>query len=209
MNRYGVVAPSHMTYENLRNMNSEENFENTLTYSIDGLANWSESIPLWIRSITELQLPVIWMVSDWSFNNVDIYELAKLKENQLFLPGARGTKNNITPELRTVENARFLVQHTLRVIDYIISEFPNIKLVFWCLYMRTKCRKSVTYPEDCGYDAMRRRYPRNAVDIDSYLRNGVSFEDCISDEGGHPNSFGYSLLREIFERKTAREFGSS
>lgn len=208
--KYGVVAPSHMATDLLLLQKSDVLFEDVLIYNIHGLANWSQSIPVWIKSITENNLPAIWMVSDVFFNNKDIHKLREMEEGKLFLPGARGEPKNIVSELRTIDNCRFLSNHTMKVIDYLISIFPEIKLCFWCLYMRTKCRSSDTYPIDHNYEAMRLRYPKNTIDIDWYLqRAGIRFEDCIKDEGGHPNRIGYLLLREMFARETGTECDSS
>ena len=185
-------------------------FESVRIYSINGLANWSHSIALWIEEIIKKDLPVIWMVSDVFLNNKDIDELRKLDEGRLFLPGARGEPYNIDQKLRTIENCRFLSNHTTKVIDHLISRFPQIKLCFWCLYMRTKCRTSTTYPIECQYETMRARYSNNTIDMDWYLqRAGMRFEDCVKDEGGHPNRIGYLLLREMFEKEAVTECDSS
>lgn len=203
--KYGIIAPSHMTTEMLRLGNSEDLFDDICIYSISGLANWSQCIVLWIEKIAEMRIPVIWMVSDVFFNNDDIYELQKLDEGTLFLPGVRGKANNIVDHLRTIDNCIFLSNHTMKVIDYLIDRFPNIKLCFWCLYMRTKCRTSNTYPIDHQYESMRLRYPNNAIDIDWYLQShGLKFEQCVRDEGGHPNRAGYLVLKKMFETETAR-----
>lgn len=208
--KYGVIASSHMATDSLLLQKSDVLFEDVLIYSIHGLANWSQSIPVWIKSITENNLPAIWMVSDVFFNNKDIHKLREMDEGKLFLPGTRGEPNNIVRELRTIDYCRFLSNHTTKVIDYLISIFPEIKLCFWCLYMRTKCRSSDTYPIDHKYEAMRLRYPKNTIDIDWYLqRAGIRFEDCIKDEGGHPNRIGYLLLREMFARETGTKCDSS
>lgn len=208
--KYGVIAPSHMATDSLLLQKSDVLFEDVLICSIHGLANWSQGIALWIKIMTENNLPVIWIVSDVFLNNKDIHELREMDEGKLFLPGTRGEPNNIVRELRTIDNCRFLSNHTTKVIDYLISIFPEIKLCFWCLYMRTKCRSSDTYPIDHKYEAMRLRYPKNTIDIDWYLqRAGIRFEDCINDEGGHPNRIGYLLLREMFARETGTECDSS
>ena len=140
--KYGVIAPSHMATDQLLLQKSDVLFEDVLIYSIHGLANWSQIIPVWIKSITENNLPAIWMVSDVFLNNKDIHKLQKMEEGKLFLPGARGQSGNIVHELRTIDNCIFLSNHTMKVIDNLISIFPEIKLCFWCLYMRTKCRSS-------------------------------------------------------------------
>lgn len=208
--KYGLVAPSHFAPDSLWKGMAENLFESVRIYSIHGLANWSHGIALWIEEIIKKDLPVIWMVSDVFLNNKDIHELRKMDDGQLFLPGVRGQPDNIDQALRTIENCRFLSNHTTKVIDHLISRFPQIKLCFWCLYMRTKYRSSITYPIECQYEAMRTRYSNNIIDIDWYLqRYGVKFEDCVRDEGGHPNRIGYDLLMEMFARETGTKCHSS
>ena len=76
------------------------------------------------------------MVSDWSLGNNDLFQLKALDRNQVFLPGVRG--NCIMKELRTTEHSQFLAEHTMKIIDHLTCTYPNIKLIFWCLYTRTK-----------------------------------------------------------------------
>lgn len=195
---YMVIAPSHMCPRRIQNNGASSMFDNCLIHQIDGLANWSGDIPLWISTAHELNLHVFWMISDWSFNNKDIFDLQKLNCDDLFLPGKRGSPGNIVKELRNKENTKFLVNHTLKIIDKLISDFPNIKLIFWCLYTRTKLHKSDMYDE-YGYDEMCQRYPNNYVDIDLYLHSeNITFDKCVVDNGGHPSYQGYSILKKIF-----------
>jgi len=196
--KYVVIAPSHMLQYRLETQSACSLFDNALIHAREGLANWSASIPTWMTRAYELNLPIFWMVSDWSFNNKDIFDLQKLGPTELFLPGERGHGGNIVRELRTKRNTSFLVNHTLDIIDIIIQTFPHVRLIFWCLYARTKIKNSNMY-DVCGYDMMRQRYPHHCVDIDWYLkREKTTFDRCIIDDGGHPNYNGYSILNKIF-----------
>jgi len=194
-----VISPSHLMQYRIKAQLACSLFENVLIHAREGLANWSAIIPIWMSRANEIKIPIFWMVSDWSFNNEDIFDLKKLGPNELFLPGERGQSGNIVKELRTTENTEFLVKHTLDIIDHIIQKFPHVRLIFWCLYARTKIRKSNTYDAAYGYDAMRQRYHNNCVDIDMYLKSeNTTFDKSIIDDGGHPNHKGYSILRNIF-----------
>jgi hypothetical protein len=193
-----VISPSHMLQYRIKAQFACSLFDNVLIHAQEGLANWSAIILIWMSRAIELNLPIFWLVSDWSFNNEDIFDLQKLGPNELFLPCKRGYPGNIVEKLRTRENTSFLVTHTLKIIDHIIQKFPHVRLIFWCLYTRTKIRKSAMY-DVYGYDAMRERYPYNCVDIEMYLnREKTTFDRCIIDEGGHPNHKGYTILNKIF-----------
>lgn len=196
-----VIAPSHMNKDRINKNRANEMFENCLIHQTEGLANWSGDIPIWMTYARDKKLSVFWMISDWSFNNKDIFDLQKLNSDELFLPGKRGCGGNIVNELRTTENTKFLVNHTLKIIDKLIFDFPNVKLIFWCLYTRTKLHKSDMY-DKYGYDEMCERYPNNYVDIDWYLKkNKVTFDKCVVDSGGHPNQQGYFILKNIFNNE--------
>ena len=81
----------------------------------------------------------------------------------------------------------------LKVIDFIVSKFPNIKLIFWCLYKRTKSNKNSSYPKHLWYDSIKERYKHNILDIDLFT-TPEDFNSKILDEGGHPNKKGFILL---------------
>lgn len=171
-------------------------FEDAMIYALDGLANWSGSIESWIEEGSRKGLPVVWLVSDWRFNNEDF---PSLREEPLFLPGARGRPNNIMREFMSASHVRRMAEKGVQVIDYLVEKHPTIKLIFWCLYQRTRNNRSSTVSEEHSYDAMLKRYSRNAVDIDAYLRAfDTSFSECVLDDGGHPNRLGYQLLRAMF-----------
>ncbi len=87
-----------------------------------------------------------------------------------------------------------LGNHSLKCIDYIINKFTDIKLIFWCLYKRTKVNKS-SYPIYLWYDSIKVKYVDNIIDIDKYT-NPQEFSNMIIDEGGHPNRNGYILLNK-------------
>jgi hypothetical protein len=89
-----------------------------------------------------------------------------------------------------------LGNHSLKVIDVIISKFPNIKLIFWCLYKRTKANKNSSYPKYLFYDVIKERYKNNILDIDLFT-TPEAFNLKILDEGGHPNKEGFILLDNI------------
>lgn len=202
MYEYCIIAPSHLSLDKLKLQSSEDFFGNALIYSLDGLANWSESIRAWTEGAIENDLPVYWMVSDWRFNNKD---LELFDEASTFLPGARGHNRNIDSNLISTEHVSALAKQGVRILDHMVANYPSVKLIFWCLYQRTRNHISKTVPPEYAYDAMVRRYPNNVLDIDAFLnRFDVTFEGCVLDDGGHPNRLGYRLLSSMVGPRSHR-----
>ena len=67
----------------------------------------------------------------------------------------------------------------------------KIKIICWCLYKRTKAKTNSSYPRHVWYDQLLEKYTQNMIDID-YFTN--KFNQIIIDDGGHPNTDGYSVL---------------
>jgi hypothetical protein len=202
MYEWCIIAPSHLSIHNLKSQSSEDFFEGALIYSLDGLANWSDSIRVWTEGAIERELPVYWMVSDWRFNNRD---LVLFDEASTFLPGARGHHRNIDSTLISTEHVSLLAKKGVQILDHMVTNYPSVKLIFWCLYQRTRNHTSKTVPPEYAYDAMVRRYPNNVLDIDAFLnRFDVSFQNCVLDEGGHPNKLGYRLLSSMIRPHSHR-----
>jgi len=112
--------------------------------------------------------------------------------NELFLD-TLGHPGNVSRDFLENHHIEMLGNHSLKVIDFIVSKFPNIKLIFWCLYKRTKVNKYSSYPNNLWYDTIKEKYKNNIIDIDLFT-TPENFNLKILDEGGHPNKDGYILL---------------
>ena len=137
---------------------------------------------------------VYWIVSDFKFNNFDYDRIVNLQCTQeLFLDNSMGYFGNVSRDFLESHHIETLGNHSLKVLDFMTSAFPNIKLIFWCLYKRTKANANSSYPRHLWYDAMKLRYQDNIIDIDSFT-SPEAFHSQTIDEGGHPNKEGYILL---------------
>jgi len=136
---------------------------------------------------------VFWIVSDYKFNNFDYPKILDMQiRNELFLDTI-GHPGNVSRDFLENHHIEMLGNHSLKVIDFIVSTFPNIKLIFWCLYKRTKVNKNSSYPNHLWYDTIKEKYKNNIIDIDLFT-TPENFNLKILDEGGHPNKYGYILL---------------
>jgi len=197
-----IIGPSHMLESNISKQGARKLFKDYNIFAQAGLANWSDIIPKYVKEAHKKNLEITWVVSNYLFNNDDINLIKELPTGNLFLPGARGSPGNICQGLMETEHVVCLASHTIEILDYIVEHFPKIKLVFWCLYQRTRNNLSKSIPYDYSYASMMNRYPNNAVDIDIYLKaNNLQFSDCIIDGGGHPNYNGYTILKHCIENK--------
>jgi len=141
----------------------------------------------------DLNNNVYWIVSDYKFNNFDYPKILDIQTgNELFLDTI-GHPGNVSRAFLDDHHITLLGNHSLKVIDFIISEFPNIKLIFWCLYKRTKVNKKSSYPTHLWYDVIKEKYKTNIIDIDLFT-TPEEFNLKILDEGGHPNKEGFILL---------------
>jgi hypothetical protein len=83
----------------------------------------------------------------------------------------------------------------------VIGKYPNIKLVFWCLYHRTNNVGSRTIAKEHTYAAMLAKYTNNCIDIDYELKiMNLKFGECIIDQGAHPNHNGYKVIKNWISR---------
>jgi hypothetical protein len=135
------------------------------------------------------------MVSDYKFNNSDYTTLSSVPPGSLTLDTV-GKPNNITQEYCTPKHISCLAEHTLAQIDAIIQAYPTVKLLFWCLYKRTKANTKSSYPQKYWYDTIKQRYSQHIIDIDNYTTS-KEFNTLIRDEGAHPNRNGYIVLDKM------------
>jgi hypothetical protein len=140
---------------------------------------------------------IIWIVSDYKFNNFNYPKIVNIQHGDLFLDEI-GHPGNISRDFLSRYHIEVLGNHSLKVIDYIVSQFPDIKLIFWCLYKRTKANKNSSYPKHLWYDTVKEKYKNNIIDIDLFT-NPEDFNLSILDEGGHPNRKGFVLLDNMIK----------
>lgn len=197
INKY-IIGPSHLCncfIEPVKDkIKSGELFRNCELDAYIGLPNWSSIIK---QKILEKQKThnVIWLVSDYKFNNFDFHKIIELQQKgELFLDTI-GFSGNIDIQFMHNDVVNVLGNHTCNIIDYIISICPDIKLIFWCLYKRTRVNRS-SYPRELWYDVMIKKYSSNVIDIDNYI-TPVEFQKIILDESGHPNPNGLKFLSNI------------
>ena len=196
-NEIYVLGPSHIHSEYTEIIKDEVEshvlFNKCILDGVRGLPNWSSYINN--TCTTHKDKPLIWIVSDYKFNNHDYPILKELPQSNLFLD-VMGYPGNVNCDFMSNEHITFLAKHTQKVIDYIVSTYPHIKLIFWCLYKRSKGRNS-SYPIEYQYDAMKNRYAENIIDIDLYTSPNTFQTVLTRDEGGHPTREGYMLLSRM------------
>ena len=193
--RMYILGPSHINADYTSILCREEKarlFGNMILEGHKGLPNWSEYIPETLKKYKDQGHQLVWMVSDWKFNNSD-YEILQESGKRLNTLGGAG---NISKKHMTEEITEFLGNHSIKMINEIIEDYPGIKLIFWCLYTRTYIKDKSSYPIHLQYPAIKDRYASNIIDIDAFT-TPQEFKSLIRDEGGHPNVRGYELLSEM------------
>lgn len=192
-----VIDPSHIHSDFTHIIDNELKtgilFKNCILDPYIGIPNWSSTIFDKLTEYKKQNVHLCWIVSDYKFNNFEYNKIIELQNsNNLFL-NTLGERYNVSKEFMELHHIELLGHHSLRVIDYIINQFPDIKLIFWCLYKRTKANKNSSYPKHLHYDALKERYAKNIIDINLYISD-EEFNNIIIDDGGHPNKEGYELL---------------
>ena len=186
-----LIGPSHV--DNCFIGPYLEMFTNTTFDCNPGRPNWSKTVLELVSKDYHNYDQIIWMVSDYRFNNEDIHDIVS-SDDSLFLDKI-GRGDNITKSLISPQNDRIVCERSLKCIDYIIKNYPKVKLLFWCLYTRSKIYTS-SLPHEFHYDEIKKRYKDNILDIDEFI-SPEEFKTCILDPGGHPNVNGYNLLKNI------------
>ena len=191
-----VIGPSHI-HKDFTNiiqpeLESGKLFPNCILDGYPGIPNWSQHLHASIKQHIDANDSVVWMVSDYKFNNEDYYTLVNAPPGTVALDTV-GKPNNVIKDFCTPEHITCFAEHSLAHIDSIVRKYPAIKLIFWCLYKRTKANKNSSYPHNYWYDAIKTRYPDNIIDIDKYISPEL-FNKVIRDQGAHPTQKGYVLL---------------
>lgn len=197
-----IIGPSHIHSDFTHQINNEINnktiFNDCILDGYCGIPIWSKHIYNCINDNTNKKNNIIWIISDYKFNNFNYHQIVDIqKKNELFLDEI-GHPGNVSSNFLDKHHIELLGNHSLKVIDFIINTFPHIKLIFWCLYKRTKANKNSSYPIHLWYDIVKKKYENNIIDIDLFT-NPTEFNTKILDEGGHPNKKGYVLLDNMIK----------
>jgi len=192
-----IIGPSHIHSVHTCQINNEiqnkQIFNNCILDGYIGIPIWSKHIYNCISDNVIAGKNVFWIVSDYKLCNSDFPKIIDMQiSNELFLD-TTGRNPAISRDFLDNHHIELLGNHSLKVIDFIISKFPNIKLIFWCLYKRTKANKNSSYPKHLWYDSIKEKYKNNIIDIDLFT-NSENFNSKTLDTGGHPNKEGYILL---------------
>jgi hypothetical protein len=189
-----IIGPSHIHSEFTNQIEEELKngtlFNNCILDAHRAIPVWSSYIPSSIEQNKNNN--IFWIVSDYKFNNFNYDEILENGENNMFL-NEMGYPGNVSKDYMEPHHIELLGNHSLKVIDYIVEKYPKIKLIFWCLYKRTKANDNSSYPKYLWYDSIKEKYKNNIIDIDLFTTPD-GFNSKILDDGGHPNREGYILL---------------
>ena len=189
-----VIGPSHVHASIMSENDRRLCYGNDVKIEAHcGLPVWSSRILPALREHAEKGMRVVWIVSDWKFNNRD-YDVIKRDDAPLFLD-TLGHANNVDNRYMSKEHIEVLTRHAMRCIDHVVKALPQVRLVFWCLYKRTRAYgSSSSYPGFAWYEETIRRYRDNVIDVDDHT-TPHAFNAClVRDEGGHPSSAGQKVL---------------
>jgi len=189
-----IVGPSHIHTDYTRQIQNDRTlFNDCILDGYHGIPIWSRHIYNCIRDNVSKGNEIVWIVSDYKFNNFNYPEILYMKASDELCMDVMGHSGNVSRDFLCEHHIETLGNHSLKVIDFVLEQFPNVKLIFWCLYKRTKATKNSSYPKHLWYDAVKERYSRNIIDIDLFT-NPDEFNSVVLDSGGHPNRDGFILL---------------
>ncbi len=197
-----IIGPSHIYKDRIHMINSEiiNNiyFKDCILDGYNGIPIWSNHILKSISDNYNKNYNICWIVSDYKFNNFNYPLILNIKNNENLFLNTKGCQGNVSKDFLEYNHIEVLGNHSLKVIDFIINKFPNIKLIFWCLYKRTKVNKNSSYPKHFWYDEIKKKYINNIIDIDLFT-TPENFDLKTLDTGGHPNKDGYKLLDNMIK----------
>ena len=144
-----VIGPSHLhelyTAVIAEELQKQTLFPNCTLNGMWGVPNWSIQLHKNIENAYKTHKTVVWLVSDYKLHNFEYPKLLKLPSNELYYD-SQYIQGAISMQYMSTGHITFLGNHTLKVVDDVISKYPNIKLIFWCLYKRTKANTNSSYP---------------------------------------------------------------
>lgn len=193
MNNTYIIGPSHLTTRYL-NRNSVELFKNITIEGIWQLCNWSDHIHNQIDFYYKKDYKCFWMFSNYVLCNNDYLKLSN--ENILFL-NKNKQYSGVSRQFDSEKHKTFLGQHSLKILDFMIDKYPNLKIIPWCLYTRHVHNKSHYTCKDISYEKVCETYKDNVIDIRKYVSEKDFKEQCTLDGSGHPTFKGYQILTTI------------
>jgi len=167
-----------------------------------GLPVWSQRVPDALAEHSAAGRAPVWVVSDWKFNNFDYDAIVSAHgspgSSSLFLD-VLGHSGNVSHDYMQPLHLEVLARHGLDCIDEVLRRVPTTRLIFWCLYQRTKGRGSSSYPSWACYDAVVQRYRGHVIDIDEFTDAEEWRATMVADAGGHPSCAGYELMARMLQ----------
>ena len=189
-----VIGPSHIQKPVMRPEFEAYFPHDTIFDGHCGLPVWSSHILPLLKENAAKGHEVVWMVSDWKLNNADYDEL-----QHKFVIDTFGQGGNVSRQFMEPRHIEFLSTHSLKVIDSVIAAVPDVKLIFWCLYKRTKASGNSSYPPAVWYDEVVKRYRDNVIDISEYTTPTEFNRIMVIDDCGHPSERGFQLLARMLQ----------
>ena len=201
-----LVGPSHIHDDYIWQVKAErargELFAGMTLDAHRGMPVWARYIRNAIAENVARQHDVAWMVIDFKSNNKNYDQLCEMQGGEELYLDEMGHPGNIERHLMGPQHIEVLGRHSLRVLDKAVADFPRLKLIFWCLFMRSKCHES-SYPRHLQYDAIRERYAGNIIDIEEFV-TVEAFRGMVKDLGGHPNAAGFALIDKMLRTAFAK-----
>ena len=197
-----VIGPSHLHSSHLSDEDRERSYARRGVEVIEahpGLPVWSLRVPTFLEEQAEEGRSLVWVVADWKMNNADhaVFASHDPQPGPIFLD-TLGHVGNVSRAFMGPDHLAELARRGMRAIDEVVRRFPRVRLVFWCLYKRTRASTTSSYPRFAWYDETVARYRANVVDIDDYTTPEEFNADLVTDPAGHPSRRGHELLGDLF-----------
>ena len=153
-----------------------------------GMCNFSKHCQSVLQDVLDRAAgaTVVWLVIDWRAGNYDHKELVKNGITNTPSKQCNISRRHITPEIDTelITIQRALIRRWLHA-------YPNLKVVFWCCYVRTHL--GVTWPDEGKYPSIIKEFEDRAIDVQSIIPP-EELQSHIKDRGGHLNRDGLDKL---------------
>jgi len=115
--------------------------------------------------------PVVWVVIDWRCGNYDHADL-----NEHGITNTPSKPGNISAEHITPNSDSFLIDVQRQIIHKHLKTWPNLRVVFWCCYVRTVLGSSWKY--EGTYNSIMAEFGSRCIDMRVAIpENEVS--ECI------------------------------
>jgi hypothetical protein len=192
-----IIGPSHV-HESHMSPGARSLLEEKGVVEMDGYCGipvWSSTIPKVLSEQALLKRVPVWIVSDYKFSNTD-YDVLVQCPRDLYVD-TLGAPNNVSQRYMSRHHIEYLAMHSIKVIEDVLERVPTTRLIFWCLYKRTRVNKS-SYPRWTWYDRVinRPKIRDHVIDIDRFT-NPEEFAKLICDEAGHPTIDGHGLMAKM------------